>query len=509
MEFLEALQLGFSVSLSLENLYLCLIGVTLGTAVGVLPGLGPSTTVALLLPITFRMDPTGGLIMLAGIFYGAMYGGSITSILMRVPGEAASVITCIDGHMMAKKGRAGPALGMAAFGSFIAGIVATLGIAIVGPAASQVAFLFGPVEMAALVICGLAMVASVSPGSQLNALAMVGAGLLLSTVGADFVTGQDRFVFGRYDMSEGFNIALVAMGTFGISELLMMAERAKGQTGLLPQPRRLRELLPSLEDWKKSAFPIGRGTVLGFFLGLLPGAGALLASFASYAVEKKMSKRPEEFGEGAIEGVAGPEAANNSAAQASLVPLLGLGIPTNAIMGMLLGAMMIHGVVPGANLVNDKPDLFWGLITSMFIGNLLLVLLNVPLLGVFVALLRIPIHILSPLIMIFCVVGAFSLANKPIDVLLLCALGIGGYCLRKARYDPAPLVVAFVLGGILEKTVRQSLLLGYGSPYVFIQHPISATLLVIAAAMLLLPLLTRFMSASNPLKLLRNNTEVD
>ena len=488
MEFVDALSLGFSVSLSWQNLYFCLIGVTLGTAVGVLPGLGPTATISLLLPLTFRMQPVSALIMLSGIFYGAMYGGSITSILMRVPGEAASIITCIDGYEMARRGRAGTALGMSAFASFIAGILSTIGIAVLGPAAAQLAFQFGPVERASLVVLGLIMVTMISTGSRLNGLAMVAAGLLLSTVGADFVTGMDRFTFGKGELSDGINIALLAMGMFGLSELLIMAEKAADASGLLPQPRRLVEMLPNSEDWRRSAAPIGRGSLVGFVLGILPGGGALLASFASYVIEKRVSSRPEEFGKGAIEGVAGPEAANNAAAQGAFIPMLSLGIPSNAITAMMLGALMIQGITPGPNLVRENPGLFWGTITSLLIGNGMLLVLNIPLLWLFVMLLRIPQYILSPLIMLFCFVGAYSLSNSSFDVTLVAAFGIAGYVLRKADYDPAPFVIAFVLGSIFEKALRQALLLGFGSPKIFLERPISATLLGVAALVLLIPL---------------------
>jgi len=362
----------------------------------------------------------------------------------------------------------------------------------VGPAAAKLAFIFGPVEMTALLLLGLVLVTTITTGSRINAMTMVGVGLLLSSVGADFISGQDRFTFGQDELSDGLNVALVAMGTFGVAELLLLAESAHGKMTLLPQPKRLREMLPNRDDWKRSAMPIARGSLIGFVLGILPGAGALVASFASYAAEKKLSRHPEEFGHGAIEGVAGPESANNAAAQSSLIPLLGLGIPTNAIMGMMLGAMMIHGMAPGPKLIQESPQLFWGMITSLFIGNAMLVVLNIPLVWAFVALLRIPQHFMAPLIGIFCVVGAFSLSNSAFHVGLVCALGFCGYLFRKADYDLAPLVIAFVLGSIFEKTVRQSLLLGYGNPLVFLEHPISAILLALTALMIIAPHLKRF-----------------
>lgn len=488
MDYVDALTLGFSVSLSWQNLYFCFIGVTLGTAVGVLPGLGPTATISLLLPLTFKMEPVSALIMLAGIFYGAMYGGSITSILMRVPGEAASIVTCFDGHAMARAGRAGPALGMSAFASFVAGILSTLAIAVIGPHAAMLAFTFGPVERASLVFLGLVMVTVISTGSRLNSLAMVAAGLLLATVGADFVTGIDRFTLGTPELSDGINVALLAMGMFGLSEVLLLAERAQGAAKLLPQPDRLVDMLPTREDWRRSALPIGRGSVIGFFLGVLPGGGALIASFASYLAEKKLSSRPQEFGQGAIEGLAGPEAANNAAAQGGFIPLLSLGIPANAITALMLGALMIQGVTPGPKLVTDNPALYWGTITSLVTGNLMLLVLNIPLLWLFVLLLRIPQYLLAPLIVLFCVIGAFSLANSALDAGLVVVFGVAGYALRKADYDPAPLVIAFVLGAIFEKAFRQSLLLGYGSPRIFVERPISATLIALAVLMMLWPL---------------------
>lgn len=495
MDVIDSLLFGFSVSLTLQNLYFCLIGVTLGTAVGVLPGLGPTATISLLLPLTFKMEPVSALIMLGGIFYGAMYGGSITSILMRVPGEAASVITCLDGHAMARNGRAGAALGMSAFASFAAGILSTVAIAVVGPLAAGLAYTFGPVERAALVLLGLVMVTMISTGSRAPALAMVGLGLLLATIGADFVTGIDRFTFGRDELSDGINIALLAMGMFGLSEVLAMADRPGGTVHLLPQPKRLVEMLPNREEWRRSALPIGRGSGVGFLLGVLPGGGALIASFASYIIEKKLSRRPEQFGKGAVEGLAGPEAANNAAAQGAFIPLLSLGIPANAVTALMLGALMIQGVTPGPKLATDNPTLYWGTITSLFTGNLMLLVLNIPLLWLFVLLLRIPQFVLSPLIVLFCLVGAYSVANSPLDVVLVALLGLAGYVLRKANYDPAPLVIAFVLGPIFEKAFRQSLLLGYGSPRIFLERPISATLVACCVFMLSWPLLRRLYAA--------------
>jgi putative tricarboxylic transport membrane protein len=494
MDLLHNLALGFGISLTPVNLGVCLIGALVGTAVGVLPGLGPAATVSLLLPITLAIDHTTAVIMLAGIYYGAMYGGSITSILVRIPGEAASVITCIDGYAMARKGRAGAALGISAFGSFIAGIAATIGIALVGPQLAATALVFGPAEKTMLVLFGLVLVASVGEGSRPRAFAMIAAGLMLSTVGTDLVSGQPRFTFGSAYLRDGFNIAIVAMGLFGIGEVLLLAEQAAARPALLSYGNRLRDVLPNRQDWRDSAAPIARGTALGFFLGLLPGAGAVIASFASYVTEKRLSRRPEEFGHGAIAGVAGPESANNAAAQSSFIPLLCLGIPANATIGIIMGALLIHGVTPGPRLLVDHPELFWGVVTSMFVGNAMLIVLNVPLIGVFASLLRIPQAVMAPLILMFCGIGAYSLNNSVDDVLSMVAFGVAGYGLRKAGFDLAPLLLAFVLGSLLEQNLRQALLIGYGSPMIFVEKPIAAVFLAAAILGLLWPLLMRLVA---------------
>jgi putative tricarboxylic transport membrane protein len=489
MDFLNNLALGFSISLSPLNLGMAFIGVLLGTAVGVLPGLGPAATISLLLPVTIGIDHTTAVIMLAGIYYGAMYGGSITSILVRIPGEAASVITCIDGYQMARQGRAGAALGISAFGSFIAGMFATVGVAVVGPTLAKTALAFGPIEKAALVLFGLALVAGVGSGSRLRSYAMVALGLLLSTVGVDLVAGTERFTFGTEYLRDGVNIAVMAMGLFGISEVLMLAEGSSGSMKALSYGRGLRDLLPNSKDWKDSAGPIGRGTVLGFFLGLLPGGGALISSFMSYLLEKRISGTPERFGRGAIEGVAGPESANNAAAQSSFVPLLCLGIPANAVIGIIMGALVLHGITPGPRLIVEHPELFWGAVTSMFVGNLMLIVLNVPLIGVFVSLLRVPQALMAPIIVLFCAIGAYSLNNSVLDVLSMATFGLVGYGLRKSGFDLAPLLLAFVLGSLLEQSIKQGLLIGYGHPLVFLQKPISAVILVTTAGVMLWPLI--------------------
>jgi putative tricarboxylic transport membrane protein len=486
MELLNSLALGLGTALAPANLLYCLVGVFIGTAVGVLPGLGPTATISLLLPLTFQMDPTASIIMLAGIYYGAMYGGSITSILVNIPGEAASIVTCIDGHVMAKNGRAGPALGIAAFGSLIAGIATVAGIVLIGPPLAQVALKFGPPEKFALVVFGLTLVTFISTGSKLRSLMSALAGLLLSTVGLDIVSGQQRFTYEIPYLLDGMNLVILAMGLFGIGEVLSDAASRSSSGATLAVPQRTRDLMPTREDWRRSRGPIARGTVLGFVLGLLPGGGAMIASFASYVTEKKLSRTPEIFGRGAIEGVAGPEAANNAAAQSSFVPLLNLGIPAGAVMGVVLGALMIHGITPGPQLYVEKPALFWGVIMSMIIGNLMLVVLNVPLIGIFVRLLRIPSGILSPLILLVCIVGAYSINNNVIDVLVMFAAGLAGFLMKRSLIDPAPLIVAFVLGTLFESSLHQSLAIGYGSAWVLLQRPVSATLLAASVIVVVL-----------------------
>jgi TctA family transporter len=491
MDVLPGLVQGFSIALEPTNLLVALIGAVLGTAVGVLPGLGPSATISLLLPVSVMLDRTSALILLAGIYYGAMYGGSITSILVRIPGEAASVVTCLDGHAMARNGRAGAALGLAAIGSFIAGIVATFGIVLLGPWVASKALAFGPVERAALLVFGLTLVAQVGEGSRPRAWAMVGAGLLLSTTGTDLVSGIERFTFDVPELRDGISIAVMAMGLFGVSEVLLLAaSRNPGSGRIIEHGKRLRDLLPNRREWQESRGAIARGSGLGFVLGLLPGGGALIASFASYILEKKLSRTPERFGNGAPAGVAGPESANNAAAQASFVPLLALGIPANAVIGIIMGALLMQGVVPGPRLAQEHPELFWSVIASMFVGNIVLLALNLPLVGAFVALLRVPPAILGPFILIFCGIGAYSLNNSLLDVWLMAGFGILGFLLRRYGWDPAPLLLAFVLGSMLEQSLRQGLLVGYGSPMVFLEKPISAVTLAAAAIVMLLPLAT-------------------
>jgi len=491
MEALAGLASGLSLALEPGLLAVALLGVAVGTAIGIIPGLGPTATVSLLLPITILLDPTSAIVLLAGIYYGSLYGGSTTSILLRVPGEAASVVSCFDGYPLARQGRAGVALGMSAFASFIAGIAATIGITFLGPAFASVALAFGPIEKTALVVFGLSLAANIGEGPRIKAWAMVGLGLLLSTVGVDLVSGEERYTFASAPLRDGFHIAVLAMGLFGVSEVLIFAERRREAKEGLVASYRLRDLLPTRADWKASAKPIGRGTTLGFFLGLLPGGGALIASFASYVLEKRLSRTPERFGKGAIEGLAGPESANNAAAQASFVPMLCLGIPANAVIGVIMGALLMQGVIPGPQLIVDNPGLFWAVVASMLIGNAMLIVLNVPLIRVFVLLLRVPPAVMAPCILLFCVIGAFSINNSGFDVIVVIVCGFLAYGLRKGGFDLAPLLLAFLLGSLLEQNLRQGLILGYGSPLVFLTSPISLAFLAGAALTLALPLLRR------------------
>lgn len=487
MDAIANLVMGFGVALEPTNLVAAFIGAAVGTAIGVIPGLGPTATVSLLLPITILLDGTSAVILLAGIYYGSLYGGSIASILLRVPGEAASVVSCFDGYPMAQQGRAGVALGMTAFASFIAGIAATFGIALLGPAFASTALAFGPVERTALVLFGLTLAANIGEGPRLRAWTMVALGLLLSTVGVDLVSGQERYTFHIVNLRDGFNVAVLAMGLFGVSEVLVLAERKRvAQRGAVARYR-LRELLPTAKDWKDSSPAMARGTLLGFFLGLLPGGGALIANFASYVLEKRISRSPERFGKGAIEGLAGPEAANNAAAQASFIPLLCLGIPGNVVIGVIMGALLMQGIVPGPRLIVDHPELFWGVVASMLVANAMLIVLNVPLIRIFVMLLRIPPALMAPLILLFCVIGAFSINNSLFDVAIVIISGFIAYGLRKSGFDVAPLLLAFLLGSLLEENLRQGLILGFGSPLVFIHSPISLAFLIVAALTLLLP----------------------
>jgi putative tricarboxylic transport membrane protein len=494
MDLIQNLTMGFSISFSPWNLIYCLLGVSAGTIVGVLPGIGPTATIALLLPVTYKLDITSAIIMLSGIYYGSQYGGTITSVLVNIPGEASSVVTCLDGHQMARKGRAGVALGIAAFGSFIAGTFGTLMLSLLAPPLSAVALMFGPPEYTALMLAGLSLVTYFSSKSFLKAIISGILGLGLGTIGFDSITAIERFTFGRESLMEGINLAIIAMGIFGIGEILYLAEMQKerARPEVLRASTKLRNLLPNKKDWKDSKWPVIRGTLIGFFLGVLPGGGAVIASFATYGLERRFSKHPEKFGTGTIEGVAGPESANNSASSGAFIPLLTLGIPCNAVMALLLGAFMIHGINPGPLIIKQTPYIFWGVITSMYIGNVLLLILNVPLIGIFVQILRMPYTLLSPMIVLFCVVGAFSINNNPVDILIMAIFGVVGYLMRKFEFDAAPLMLAFVLGPILERAVRQSLIISQGSLSIFFQSPTTAVLIFVCILIFLSPLFQYF-----------------
>ncbi len=483
------LGLGMSVALSLQNIALCFVGCLVGTLVGILPGVGPIATISMLLPITFGLDPVGALIMLAGIYYGAQYGGSTTAILVNIPGEATAVVTTLDGHQMARQGRAGVALGMAAIGSFIAGTFATLLIAALGAPLTKLALVFGPAEYFALMLMGLVFAVVLAHGSILKAIAMILVGTLLSTVGTDLGTGQERMTLGFEFLSDGIDFAVLAMGVFGIAEILRNLDAVENRDVVRGTIGRL---LPSKADMKQSAAPIARGTLIGSILGLLPGNGAVLGPFATYSLEKKLAKDPSRFGKGAIEGVAGPESANNAGAQTSFIPLLTLGIPPNAVMALMVGAMTIHGIIPGPLVMTRTPDLFWGMIASMWIGNLLLLIINLPMIGLWVRLLKVPYPLLFPAILMFCCIGIFSINAEPVQVLMIAIFGLIGYGLSKFGFEPAPLLLGFVLGDLMEENFRRALLMARGDLSTFIASPISAGLLLVALALLILALLPSF-----------------
>jgi len=477
MDLVHSLYYGFSVGFEPANIFACFLGVLMGTLVGVLPGIGPVGAISILLPSTFRMNPVSAVIMLAGIYYGAMYGGSTTSILVNIPGEAASVVTCLDGYQMAREGRAGPALGIAAFGSFIAGTAGLIGLMLFALPLAKVALDFGPPEYFAFILFGLTLVGYLARGSTIKAFMMGALGIILSCVGLDWVDATPRFNFNIVELMDGIDMVPLAMGLFGISEILLNVEQTTSPEIL---KTKIKNLLPNVSDWMESIWAIIRGSVLGFFLGILPGGGGIIASFLSYSLEKKVSKNPNKFGKGAIQGVAGPESANNSATAGAFVPFLTLGIPPNIVMALLFGALLIHGIRPGPLFIREHPDLFWGLISSMYIGNLMLLVLNLPLIPVWVKILKIPYKILFPLILLFCIIGAYSLNNRIFDLVLMFLFGIFGYLIRKFDYEPAPLILAFVLGPIFELNLRHSLLLSNGSFSIFFTRPISAIAIILA-----------------------------
>ena len=482
MDFFDSIAIGFQASLQPVSLFYCFVGVLIGTLVGVLPGLGPGGGMAILLPVTFYVPPLSAIIMLAGVYYGAQYGGSTTSILLNIPGEPASIVTCLDGYQMARQGRAGPALGISAFGSFIAGTLGTLGIMVLAGPLVRFALKFGPPEYFSLMILGLIILSFLSSKSLMKSISMSALGLILSYVGMDSIAGEPRFTFDIDELFTGLPIIPMVMGLFGIAEVMENLEHSvKGSIF----KTHLKGLLPTMRDWADSIGAILRGSAIGFFLGILPGGGAMLASFVSYATEKRLSRHPERFGKGAIEGVAGPESANNSGSSGALIPLLTLGIPSNIATGVLFAGFLIHNITPGPLLLKEHPDMFWGIITSMYTGNVILLILNLPLIGFWVRMLQIPFNKLFPMIILFCLIGVFSLNYAVFDILLMILFGVVGYIMRKCKYESPPLVLAFILGPRLEQSLRQSLLLSRGDPAIFFSRPISAACLIIAVVLLI------------------------
>jgi TctA family transporter len=491
MELLANLGLGFETAFTVQNLLYCFAGVLIGTLVGVLPGLGPIATIAMLLPVTFGLPPVSSLIMLAGIYYGAQYGGSTSAILINVPGEATAVATTLDGHAMAKQGRAGAALATAAIGSFVAGTVATFLIAAFAPPLAELALKFGPHEYFSLMTLGLVASIVLAHGSLLRAVGMILVGLLLGLIGTDVNSGAQRFTFGIPELADGIGFVVLAMGMYGLGE---MARNLEHERTRVPIASKLSRLWPTREDWKRIVVPILRGTFLGSALGILPGNGALLASFSAYSVEKKLSKSPERFGKGAIEGVAAPESANNAGAQTSFIPMLTLGIPSSPVMALMIGALIIQGIQPGPTVVSSQPALFWGIIVSMWIGNVFLVILNLPLIGVWVRLITVPYHLLYPAILMFCAIGVYSINNSTFDVMLMALFGLLGYVFARLDCEAAPMLLGFLLGPMMEEYLRRAMILSRGDVTTFVTRPLSATLLamaVIAMVIVLLPVIRR------------------
>ncbi len=486
MELLNYLSIGFSVALQPVNLFYCFVGVFIGTLIGVLPGIGPVGAMSLLLPTTFKATPEAAIIMLAGIYYGAMYGGSTTSILVNIPGEAASVVTCLDGYQMARKGRAGPALGMAACGSFIAGTLSIVGLMLLAPPLSQFAIKFGPPEYFTLMVLGLTILIYLAHGSMPKALLMAAFGVVLGLIGLDSINARPRFTFEKMELMDGVGLVPIVMGLFGVSEVLLNLEQAIRREIF---EAKIRGLMPTAKDWRDSRGALVRGSLIGFFLGILPGGGAVISSFISYAIEKRFSKHPEQFGKGAIEGVAGPESANNAATGGAFIPLMTLGIPPNVVMAMLLGAFMIPGVQPGPLMMKQNPGLFWGVISSMYIGNFMLLILNLPLISIWVQVLKVPYKILFPLILLFCLIGVYSVSNAIFDIYIMILFGVVGYLMKKFDYEAAPLVLAVVLGPLLENNLRKSLIMSQGDFSIFFTRPLSAVSLILALVLLVSPLI--------------------
>lgn len=480
MDPLGGLLTGFAVILTPQNLYLCLVGSVIGTLVGVLPGVGPLAALALLLPVTFTLPPVGGMVMLCSIFYGAMYGGSTTSVLLNIPGEAASVVTCIDGHQMARQGRAGAALGIAAMGSFIAGTIGVVVMTFFAPLIAAVAIRFGPPENFGLMVLGLVCTLFMISGSPVKGVLMVALGFLAAAVGIDVVNGKERFTFGSINLSGGIELLSVVIGLFGLTEVFFNVEKLVKSTVLA---ERIRGLWPSVADWRASWRPMLRGSGVGFVLGLVPGGGPVTASFMSYALEKRISTHPERFGKGAIEGVAGPESANNAAVAGSIIPVLALGIPGNPVTALLLGALIIQGIQPGPLFMTQRPDLFWGIVASMYVGNVFLLVLNLPLVGLWAQLLRIPYRVLFPVVLLLCVVGAYSANKNVFDLWVMLGFGVAGYLVRKLEYDLAPFVIAFVLAPLLEQSLRQSLVMSPDGAMILVQRPVTALLLAASAVL--------------------------
>jgi len=482
VETFNNLMLGFSVALQPSILVYAFVGCLIGTLVGMMPGLGPLAGISLLLPATFGLNPIIAIVLLSGVYYGAMYGGSTTSILMSIPGEAASVMTCVDGYAMTQNGRAGPALAIAAIGSFVAGTLGVVGLMLLAPTLAEFALRFGPPEYTALLLMGLFILAYMSGGSMLKTLAMAAFGLMLGMIGIDVMTGYTRFSFGVIELGDGVGIVPVAVGLFGVSEILLAAGAST-----MPEVQRpkLRDLMPSREEFRLSVGPIARGSVLGFLIGIIPGSAHIISSFVSYGIERRISRHPERFGKGAIEGVAGPESANNAAATGAFVPMMALGIPTSPVTAVMIAAIMVHGILPGPMLIQQQPELFWGFVASMYVGNVVLLILNLPMVGLFVNLLRIPYAYLYPCILCFCILGTYSVSSSVVDVWILLAMGGVGYLLRKFGFDLAPVALGLVLAPMLELSLRQSLAMSAGSYGIFIERPIAATMLGLCAVLLL------------------------
>ncbi len=489
MDIINSVLYGFSISFEPINFLHCFIGVFVGTLVGVLPGLGPTASISILLPITFQVSsPVSALIMFSGIYYGVQYGGSITSILVNIPGEASTTVTCLDGYQMARKGRAGAALGISAFGSFIAGSLGVVGLMLIAPTLAKYALKFGPPEYCALMFLGLTVLNYIASGSMIKSFMMAGLGLMLSAIGMDVITGHQRFSYGVLALEDGLGMVPVLMGLFGVSEVIANIDMPTIRSVFA---EKLKGLYPSRQDWRESIGPIGRGTLIGFFLGLLPGAGPMMSSFMSYIVEKKVSKHPERFGQGEIAGVAGPESANNAASQAGFIPMLILGIPATPSLAVMLGALVMYRVFPGPMIMKEAPEVFWGTLTSMYTGNFMLLILNLPLIAIWVKVLKVPYSILFPVILLFCLTGAYTINNTIVDIIIMNIFGILGYFFKKLDYECAPLILGFILGPLFENSLRQSLILSKGSFSIFLTRPISLGLVIVSLMVIVAPLILK------------------